>query len=61
MERTLMANGVVCSFPFGGGTFTVVKGVQKPFILMLERRMGDIAHSAKHFLPPRYYIGRILA
>ncbi|OJI99529.1 hypothetical protein ASPVEDRAFT_38938 [Aspergillus versicolor CBS 583.65] len=58
---TLMANEVVCQLTFGGGAGTVAKGVKEPFVLMLERRMGDLAHLLKHFAPPGYYIGRMLA
>jgi cytochrome P450 len=58
---TLMANEVVCRLTFGGGSGTVAKGVKEPFVLMLERRMGDLAHLLKHFAPPIYYVGRILA
>ncbi|BCS19606.1 cytochrome P450 [Aspergillus puulaauensis] len=58
---TLMANEVVCQLTFGGGEGTVAKGVKEPFVLMLERRMGDLAHLLKHFAPPGYYIGRMLA
>ncbi|KAL4865141.1 hypothetical protein BDV12DRAFT_211216 [Aspergillus spectabilis] len=58
---TLMANEVVCQLTFGGGEGTVAKGVKEPFVLMLERRMGDLAHLLKHFAPPAYYIGRMLA
>ncbi|KAL2850259.1 cytochrome P450 [Aspergillus pseudoustus] len=58
---TLMANEVVCQLTFGGGAGTVAKGVKEPFVLMLERRMGDLAHLLKHFAPPAYYVGRMLA
>ncbi|KKK22291.1 hypothetical protein P175DRAFT_0500179 [Aspergillus ochraceoroseus IBT 24754] len=58
---TLMANEVVCRLTFGGGAGTVAKGVKEPFVLMLERRMGDLAHLLKHFAPPGYYLGRMLA
>lgn len=58
---TLMANEVVCQLTFGGGEGTVAKGVKESFVLMLERRMGDLAHLLKHFAPPGYYIGRMLA
>ncbi|KAL4944989.1 hypothetical protein BDV06DRAFT_219796 [Aspergillus oleicola] len=58
---TLMANEVVCQLTFGGGAGTVSKGVKEPFVLMLERRMGDLAHLLKHFAPPGYYLGRALA
>ncbi|KAL4988012.1 cytochrome P450 [Aspergillus falconensis] len=58
---TLMANEVVCQLTFGGGAGIVAKGVKEPFVLMLERRMGDLAHLLKHFVPPGYYLGRALA
>ncbi|KAK4175371.1 cytochrome P450 [Triangularia setosa] len=58
---TLMANELVCQLTFGGGRDTVKKGVKDPFVLMLERRMGDLAHLLKHFVPPVYYLGRMLA
>ncbi|KAL2132794.1 hypothetical protein VTI74DRAFT_3363 [Chaetomium olivicolor] len=58
---TLMANEVVCKLTFGGGADTVKKGVKDPFVLMLERRMGDLAHLLLHFVPPLYYLGRMLA
>ncbi|KAL4898949.1 hypothetical protein BDW74DRAFT_120642 [Aspergillus multicolor] len=58
---TLMANEVVCQLTFGGGEGTVAAGVKDPFVLMLERRMGDLAHLLQHFAPPAYYVGRGLA
>lgn len=58
---TLMANEIVCRLTFGGGLDTVEKGIKDPFVLMLERRMGDLAHLLKYFAPPLYYIGRLLA
>ncbi|KAK6078058.1 cytochrome P450 [Seiridium cupressi] len=58
---TLMANELVCRLTFGGGHGTVESGVKDPFVLMLERRMGDLAHLLKFFAPPLYYVGRILA
>jgi len=58
---TLMANETVCRLTFGGGADTVKKGVKDPFVLMLERRMGDFAHLLKHFAPPLFYVGRALA
>lgn len=58
---TLMANEVVCKLTFGGGDGTVEKGVKEPFVLMLERRMGDLAHLLLHFAPPLYYLGRGVA
>lgn len=58
---TLMANEVVCKLTFGGGKDTVEGGVKDPFVLMLERRMGDLAHLLLHFVPPLYYLGRGLA
>lgn len=58
---TLMANEIVCRLTFGGGIDTVEKGVKDPFVLMLERRMGDLAHLLKYFVPPLYYVGRLLA
>ncbi len=58
---TLMANEVVCRLTFGGGVGTVEEGVKDPFVLMLERRMGDLAHLLLHFAPPLYYAGRVLA
>lgn len=57
---TLMANEIVCRLTFGGGYGTVEKGIKDPFVLMLERRMGDLAHLLKHFIPPLYYFGRLL-
>lgn len=58
---TLMANEIVCKLTFGGGFDTVRKGIKDPFVLMLERRMGDFAHLLKHFAPPLFYLGRLLA
>ena len=58
---TLMANEIVCRLTFGGGEETVEKGVKDPFVLMLERRMGDLAHLLLYFVPPLYYAGRVLA
>ncbi|CAK1361654.1 putative sterigmatocystin biosynthesis P450 monooxygenase STCB [Cercospora beticola] len=58
---TLMANEIVCRLTFGGGHDTVEVGVKDPFVLMLERRMGDAAHLLKHLAPPLFYIGRLLA
>jgi cytochrome P450 len=58
---TLMANEIVCRLTFGGGFDTVKNGTKDPFVLMLERRMGDLAHLLKHFAPPLFYVGRILA
>ncbi len=58
---TLMANEVVCRLTFGGGEGTVEKGIKEPFVLMLERRMGDLAHLLLHFAPPLYYLGRAVA
>lgn len=58
---TLMANEIVCRLTFGGGIDTVENGTKDPFVLMLERRMGDLAHLLKHFAPPLYYLGRLLA
>jgi averufin monooxygenase len=58
---TLMANEVVCRLMFGGGLDTVKNGVKDPFVRMLERRMGDLAHLLKHFAPPLFYLGRLLA
>ncbi|KAK4646105.1 hypothetical protein QC761_207400 [Podospora bellae-mahoneyi] len=58
---TLMANEIVCRLTFGGGEDTVKKGVKDPFVVMLERRMGDLAHLLKYFVPPVYYLGRMLA
>lgn len=58
---TLMANEIVCTLTFGGGAGTVEEGVKDPFVLMLERRMGDLAHLLKFFFPPLFYLGRLLA
>ena len=58
---TLMANEIVCRLTFGGGFHTVENGIKDPFVLMLERRMGDLAHLLKHFAPPLFYVGRLLA
>ena len=58
---TLMANEIVCRLTFGGGHHTVENGIKDPFVLMLERRMGDLAHLLKHFVPPLFYLGRLLA
>jgi cytochrome P450 len=54
---TLMANEIVCRLTFGGGHCTVEKGIKDPFVLMLERRMGDLAQLRKHFVPPLFYLG----
>lgn len=58
---TLMANETVCRLTFGGGAGTVEHGVKHHFVLMLEQRMGDLAHLLQYFLPPLYYVGRVLA
>lgn len=57
---TLMANEIVCRLTFNGGYKTVEQGVKDPFVLMLERRSGDLAHLLKNFVPPLYYAGRFL-
>ncbi|KAE8324399.1 cytochrome P450 [Aspergillus sergii] len=57
---TLMANETVCRLTFNGGHDTVRNGTKDPFVLMLERRMGDLAHLLQHFAPPLYYLGRLL-
>jgi averufin monooxygenase len=58
---TLMANEIVCRLTFGGGFDTVKNGIKDPFVLMLERRMGDLAHLLKYFAPPLFHLGRLLA
>lgn len=55
---TLMANELVCRLTFNGGEGTVEKGVKDPFVQMLEKRKGDLAHLLKMFIPPLYYVGR---
>ncbi|UJO25205.1 Cytochrome P450 monooxygenase cypX [Fulvia fulva] len=57
---TLMANEIVCRLTFNGGHGTVEKGIKDPFVLMLEKRKGDLAHLLKMFIPPLYYVGRVL-
>lgn len=54
-----MVNEIVCWFMFGGGEDMVKKGVKDLFVVMLERRMGDLVYLFKYFVLLVYYFGRM--
>ena len=59
---TLMANDIICRLAFGGEFHMVESGKKDdPFVVMLEKRKGDLATLMKIFVPPLYYVGRVAA